>query len=187
MTWTTVGFVLLHVILGAAPVPFVVNGTKQGGWYRRIQLPSWTPPDKLFAPVWTTLYACMGLAVSIISSSATISLGTKKKLLWYWVGHFALNLSWAPTFFGRQQFRLGCFLNVLMMNTLGLTIIPKFYGVDPTAGMLLVPYMAWLTFATLLNAKICALNPTTKGYNDGMFQAQLQKLQEDAARYADGQ
>jgi tryptophan-rich sensory protein len=184
LTWTTLGLVLFHVILGAAPVPFVVNSTKKGGWYRKIALPSWTPPDVVFAPVWTTLYSCMGIAVSIISGSATIGLETKKRILWSWAVHFLLNISWAPTFFGRQQFRAGYIIQILMVLTLAVTVIPPFYAVDPVAGCLLLPYMAWITFATFLNRTICAMNPTVKGYNDGMLQAQIQKLQGDAAKYA---
>lgn len=178
-TWWVVG----HVVGGASPVPFVASATKPGGWYRKISLPSWNPPDKIFGPVWTVLYTCMGLAVSRIWNSSAISATTKKGLMLAWFGHFALNLSWAPTFFGMQRFRAACVTSSLMVMTL-LAIIPRFYQVNPTSAYLLIPYLAWITFATFLNRTICARNPTVKGYNDGMLQAQIQTLQADAAKYA---
>lgn len=176
----TVWWVLSHTTLPFSGVPFVINGTRQGGWYRKIDLPSWTPPDALFGPVWTFLYTCMGLAVSRIAKTSS-SPWRQNPLVILWLAHFVLNMSWAPVFFGLQCFRLGLGISYLLIGSLAF-IFKMFYAVDPTAAFLLVPYALWLSFATFgLNVSICKRNPTKNGYNDGMFQAQLIKLQEEAA------
>jgi len=178
-------WILGHVTLASSGVPIVTKGTRNDGWYRKIDLPSWTPPDKLFGPVWTFLYTCMGLAVSRISKlSSSSSSPTNNPLLIFWAIHFGINLVWAPVFFGLQRFRLGLFISYLMVGSLAV-ILPLFYAVDPISAFLLVPYAFWLSFATFgLNVAICRRNPTKNGYNEGMFQAQLKKLQNDAAVYA---
>jgi benzodiazapine receptor len=182
-TW----WVLSHVAAGAAGAPIVASATRTGGWYRKIDLPSWNPPDWLFGPVWTTLYACMGFAVSRIYHSSNVSAvgaATKNTALLLWAVHFTLNILWAPVFFGLQRFRLGFALSVLMVVTLVMAI-PMFYAINATSAYLLLPYLAWITFATFLNKAICKLNPTERGYNNAMFQAQLAELQDKAAKYAD--
>ena len=180
-------WILGHVTLASSGVPIVTKGTRNDGWYRKIDLPPWTPPDKLFGPVWTFLYSCMGLAVSRISklssSSPTTTMMTNPLLL-FWAIHFGMNLVWAPVFFGLQRFRLGLFISYFLVGSLAI-ILPLFYAVDPISAFLLVPYAFWLSFATFgLNVAICRRNPTKNGYNEGMFQAQLKKLQNDAAVYA---
>jgi benzodiazapine receptor len=183
------GWVVSHIVAGCVGAPIVAKGTKSGGWYRTIDLPSWKPPDWLFGPVWTVLYALMGLAVSRIYNSSnklpTIGSTMKNSALLLWAVHLTLNLIWAPVFFGLQRLRLGFIISTLMVVTL-IMIIPMFYVLNASSAYLLLPYLAWITFATLLNKTICKLNPTQGGYNDAMFQAQLITLQQKAAKYADG-
>lgn len=180
----TVWWVLGHTTLPFSGVPFVINGTREGGWYRKIDLPSWTPPDALFGPVWTFLYTCMGLAVARISKLSAPKPILKNNLVLLWIAHFCLNMSWAPIFFGLQRFRLGLVISYGLVASLGV-ILPLFRAVDPTAAALLIPYGLWLAFATFgLNLSICKRNPTINGYNEGMFQAQLIALQERAAAIA---
>lgn len=184
-TW----WVAAHVAAGCSGAPIVATATKSGGWYRKIDLPSWKPPDWLFGPVWTALYASMGLAVSRIYNSSTklqaVGAIMKNPALLLWAVHFTLNLIWAPVFFGLQRFRLGFFVSALMVVSLAM-VIPMFYAINESSAYLLLPYLAWITFATFLNKAICKLNPTEKGYNNAMFQAQLARLQQEAAKYADG-
>jgi benzodiazapine receptor len=179
---SSVWWVLSHTTLPFSGVRFVINGTREGGWYRKIDLPPWTPPDRLFGPVWTFLYTCMGIAASRIarlSSPSTSPL--KNPLILLWIAHFGLNLSWAPVFFGLQRFRLGLAISYGLIASLAV-IFKLFYSVDPTSAFLLIPYALWLSFATFgLNVSICKRNPTKNGYNEGMFQAQLIQLQEKAA------
>jgi tryptophan-rich sensory protein len=175
---TVVGSAVFHVIAGSAATPFVIKAVKT--WYRRIPLPSWTPPDNIFAPVWTVLYACLGIAAARVASLAKG--GWKSTPILLWAVHLALNLSWAPLFFGLAKLRTGLIVNVLMLATMPF-VLKSYAAVDPTSAVLLLPYLGWLTFATFLNQAICKLNPMDgKGYSNAMLQADIVKLQKDAAK-----
>jgi benzodiazapine receptor len=183
-----------HILGGVTGTPLVVRATKS--WYKRISLPSWTPPNFVFGPVWTTLYGLMGVSVSRIVKSGAPTANAATKL---WAIHYALNLIWAPIFFGMKRLRLGFIVNLVLIATLGLTM-PLFHRIDPLSAYLQVPYFLWLIFATKLNESICCLNPTVggmnaamvqsdlcksgPGYNDAMLQFDIEKLQTAAAKYA---
>lgn len=168
ITW-----VIATIVGGTIGTPFVSSAKKS--WYDRIPKPDWTPPNWIFAPVWVTLYSLMGYAASRVASATSCKL----PLALYGV-HYLLNISWAPIFFGMKRLRLGHVFNIILISTL-LPIIPLFYQVDKLAGILLLPYMAWLFVATALSDGICALNPTQKGYNNAMLEADIYKLQLAAA------
>lgn len=179
---TTAGLVMTHVVGGALPTPIVVAAIKS--WYRQINLPKWTPPDRLFAPVWTVLYASMGCAVARVINSST-----KSMIPWYrttslqlWTVHCILNVSWAPIFFGWKNFRLAAVTNLALLTTLAGTVYGWWNGGHVTSCWLLFPYALWLTFATILNLAICRNNPGP--YNNARFVVDLTKLQRDAAVYA---
>jgi translocator protein len=178
----TAGLVITHVVGGALPTPIVVNAIKS--WYRQINLPKWTPPDRLFAPVWPCLYASMGFAVARVINSST-----KSMIPWYkttslqlWTIHFLLNVSWAPIFFGWKNFRLAAATNFALLTTLAGTIYFWWNGGHITSCLLLLPYALWLSFATILNLAICRSNPGP--YNNARFVVDLKKLQRNAAVYA---
>jgi tryptophan-rich sensory protein len=172
VVWSAIG----HVLGGTIGVPVVANGIKT--WYKKVDLPSWTPPDRIFAPTWTLLYALMGVAAGRVYQRVGKTLP-----IFLWTCHYLLNLSWAPVFFGRKRLRLGLLMNITLWSSLGY-IIPRFYQIDPLSGKLLLPYWVWLTFATALNWSICSRNPTEGGYNNAMFQSDLDRLQQQAAEYA---
>lgn len=196
-SWTY--YSLAHVIGGTTGTPIVISGTKKGSWFDRIPKPSFNPPNSVFGPVWTLLYSLMGVSVSRIVKSTTASSSSVLKL---WYIHYALNLIWAPIFFGLQKFRLGFIISVLLVVSLG-SIMPLYHAIDPIAAYLQVPYLYWLLFATVLNYQFCKLNPMDNWdgkneamrqaelckdgmavYNDVMLQNDLRGLQKDAARYA---
>lgn len=159
-------------------------------WYRQINLPKWLPANWVFAPVWTILYACMGIATSIIislNSASTAKVGSDmiSNILRVWWGHMTLNVIWPFVFFGSQRLKLGLGINLTLLASLVGVIIPTYYVINPIAAYLLLPYALWLTFATKLNQAICALNPTDKdGYNEAKLKAGIIKLQKAAADYA---
>lgn len=175
-TISPLGCAIGSVLGGTTGVPIVAKGINT--WYRKIDLPPWTPPDRIFAPTWTILYAAMGVAAGRVYQRVGMSLPVI-----LWVCHYLVNLSWAPVFFGRKRLRLGLALNFVLLASLGV-IIPLFYQIDSPSGKLLLPYLAWLIFATALNASICKRNPTVDGYNNAMFQSDLASLQDQAASYA---
>ena len=185
-----------HIAGGCTGTPIVIRATRECSWYKRIPKPSFTPPNWVFAPVWTTLYGLMGVAVSRIVR-AGIPTDNAVKL---WAVHYGLNLSWAPVFFGLKRFKTALGINVLLLATLA-GVLKQFYLIDPLSAYLLAPYLIWLSYATVLNWAICRLNPTVngknkaiiqaelcafgEGYNDAMFQYDLKQLQVAAASYAD--
>lgn len=181
-----------HVIGGLIGAPFVMRATRgKFEWYRKISLPSWTPPDAIFGPVWSTLYTLMGLAMGRLWN-ATASNPQQLNILTLalWAVHIVTNILWAPVFFGMKKLRLGAIMNGIMLSTLIPVIFLLGFRVQPVplplTAALLLPYLGWLTFATFLNEDICRRNPIDNGYNDARFQADLVKLQQQAARFADG-
>lgn len=203
-SWTY--YSLAHVIGGTSGTPIVISGTKKGSWFDRIPKPAINPPNFVFGPVWTILYSLMGVSVSRIvkaSSAPSSSSSAAAGVLKLWYGHYALNLLWAPIFFGLKRFRLGFIISSLLVVTLA-RILPLYHAIDPTAAYLQIPYLLWLTFATVLNYQFCVLNPANgigvneamrqdeliksgdgeEGYNDAMLKNDIDKLQRDAAKYA---
>jgi benzodiazapine receptor len=191
-----VSLVLGHVLGGLLGVPVVAGAVNKpsgvdpqdsdlGGWYTRINLPPWTPPNRLFGPVWTLLYASMGWSLHRVLQHPKVTQSRRQIFLIMWSVHFLSNLSWAPVFFGMQRLRLALFINVWLITSLLLWmgLVGHFL---PSAALLLVPYLGWLGFATILNLAIVQRNPTVKGYNEARFQADLLKMRRKAARYADG-
>ena len=175
---TLTGWILTSVIGGAAGSPFVTIATSS--WYRKIELPDWTPPDRIFGPVWTILYSLMGYAAYQVYQKVGLS-HISMKLAFV---HYLINISWAPVFFGMQRLRLGHAMNLAMIATL-LPVMKWFYDIKPASALCLVPYLFWLLFATALSEAICRLNPTVKGYNNAMMEADICKLQKEAAKRAE--
>mmetsp|Transcript_35340 Transcript_35340/g.109476 ORF Transcript_35340/g.109476 Transcript_35340/m.109476 type:complete len:196 (+) Transcript_35340:145-732(+) len=136
------------VVAGALGTPFVVKATDD--WYNdgSLKKPSWTPPDKVFAPVWTLLYASLGLAGR--KAAAAGGLPTMA------VAHFVGNLAWAPLFFGLKKLRAAAALQLALVGSL-YAVFPAFKAAG--AGNLLAPYAAWMAFATALNVDIARRNP----------------------------
>ena len=124
-------------------------------WYRTLEKPGWNPPDAVFAPVWTTLYGLMGVALTLVRRERGSSAAAAQAAFGL---QLALNLAWSFVFFGSRDPRgaLGV-VGMLWLAILG-TIV-AFWRVRPAAALLLVPYLAWVSFASLLNAEIVRRNP----------------------------
>lgn len=165
-----------HVIAGNLATPFVIQAVTT--WYARIPLPSWTPPNGIFAPVWLALYASIGVAVARVARVR----GWQSSPVALWGIHMALNLWWAPLFFGMAKLRAALIVNCIMVASLPV-LMALFAAVDPTAALLLVPYTVWVSFATVLNYAICKLNPMDgAGYSNAMLEAGIAKLRKEAAQ-----
>lgn len=183
-TATTAALAVGHVIGGSLAVPLVFKATSS--WYKKIALPKWTPPDRVFGPVWTFLYACMGIALARVIQRLPAGgvPAWKSPAVLLWIFHYALNLSWAPIFFSAKRLRLGLWINYLLVGTL-TAVVFLFWKSNPTSAALLVPYALWLAYATALNQAICKLNPTdSNGYNAAKFEDELIRLQKKAATFA---
>jgi translocator protein len=123
-----------------------------GDWYAALNKPSFNPPDWIFGPVWTVLYVMIGVAGWRIWKVAPKSAA----MLW-WFAQMALNAAWSPTFFGLRQMGLALVVILALWLVIGATIRAA-WPLDRPAALLLVPYLAWVSFATVLNAALWKLN-----------------------------
>ena len=121
-------------------------------WYAFLNKPTFSPPNWLFGPVWTILYTLIGISLY------RIWIKNKKGSLNLFILHLILNAAWSPIFFGLKNLGLA-FLVILMMDVSLVIIIKRFIKLDKLAGYLLIPYLLWISFATVLNFSIWKLNP----------------------------
>ncbi|KRE09775.1 hypothetical protein ASE63_04425 [Bosea sp. Root381] len=142
--------VLASVIGSAATVPQIPE------WYAGLAKPPFNPPNWVFGPVWTTLFGMMAYAVFRILRLPAASPG-RAAALWLYHVQLVLNLLWSCVFFGLNS-PLGGILVILPLLALVLATIKAFGRLDKAAPLLLWPYAAWVSFATLLNVSIWWLN-----------------------------
>jgi benzodiazapine receptor len=134
----------------------MINAKAIPTWYAFINRPSFAPPNWLFAPVWTALYVMMGIALFLIWRQGAGHPGVKAALVAF-VVQLVLNALWTPVFFGLRSLLGALVIIVLMWIAILITII-KFFPLSRTAAILLIPYLAWVSFATALNAGFYSLN-----------------------------
>jgi benzodiazapine receptor len=141
-------------LVGVLGTPFTVAAIPT--WYESLNKPFFSPPNWIFGPVWTLLYMFMGIAFYLVFIK-----GYKKQNIKtasnYFLAQLALNFIWTPIFFGLRSPLFGLIIIVAMWILIILTM-KKFYPISKPAFYLLVPYLLWVTFATLLNGAILVLN-----------------------------
>ncbi|MES2274519.1 MAG: TspO/MBR family protein [Bacteroidota bacterium] len=125
-------------------------------WYITLNKPSFTPPNWLFPVAWTTLYILIAISAYLVWQLRDGS-RTCKTAIWIYVIQLALNFSWSIVFFGMHQIMGGLIVIVALLVTIILNI-SWFNRFSRTAAWLLVPYLLWVSYATLLNISICVLN-----------------------------
>lgn len=122
-------------------------------WYSSLNKPSFAPPNFIFGPIWITLYFLIGIALYLIWTSRK---NIKGALFLFWI-HLFFNATWSIAFFGLRSPLLG-FINILILLFLILVVIYKFWKINKLAGALFLPYLVWVSFATVLNYNILILN-----------------------------
>jgi tryptophan-rich sensory protein len=122
-------------------------------WYRTIAKPSWTPPDAVFGPVWTVLYIMMAVAAWLVWLTRD---RTGPALVLFFV-QLALNLLWSLLFFTARSPGWALIEAVFLWSAVLATMV-AFFNRSRLAGWLFVPYLAWVSFATVLNAAIWWMN-----------------------------
>jgi benzodiazapine receptor len=152
-----VGWLALCLAAGAVGAVASVDAAT---FYAELERPSWAPPAWLFGPVWTALYAAMGVAAWLVWRRPKSEL--RRMALTLFVAQLAANVLWSWLFFA---WRLGAwsFAEVVLLWLLILATIVAFYRVRPIAAMLLVPYLAWVGFASALNFTVWRANPDLLG------------------------
>jgi len=124
-------------------------------WYAALEKPIFTPPGWLFAPAWTTLFILMGISLFLVWRKRGHP--QFKPALVFFIVQFILNILWSALFFGLRSPLLGLIEIAVLWVTILLTII-YFFKVSRPAGVLLVPYILWVSFASLLNCYVWILN-----------------------------
>jgi translocator protein len=125
------------------------------GWFQTIEKPSFNPPSWVFAPVWTTLYILMGIGFYLVWVSPRSQLKTRAMMLYFI--QLALNGAWSFIFFYSQEPGWAFAEIMLLWLSIFVTMI-LFWRISATAGWTLVPYLAWVSFAAVLNYSIWQLN-----------------------------
>jgi benzodiazapine receptor len=125
-------------------------------WYPTLAKPAFTPPGWVFGPVWTVLYLLMGTAAFLVWQKGGRSQVARISLGWFLV-QLVLNALWTPVFFGLHRIGWALVVIVSLWTSLVATIC-SFFRVSLAAALLLVPYLLWVSFATVLNAAIWRLN-----------------------------
>jgi tryptophan-rich sensory protein len=128
----------------------------RGPWYEALAKPVWMPPGWLFGPVWTFLYALMGAALFLVLQKGWTAGGVKWAVTLFAV-QLALNFAWSPVFFRFQSLGGSVALIIVLWLMIGWTVA-AFWSVRDWAGALLLPYWAWVTFATALNTTLWRMN-----------------------------
>ena len=123
--------------------------------YRTLETPPWQPPNWLFAPVWTTLYALMAVAAWLVWRRWGFA-GARTALVVYLV-QLALNAAWSWLFFGRHDIPMALADILVLLAAIVLTLV-LFWKKHRVAGALLLPYLAWVSFATVLTWTLNRLN-----------------------------
>ena len=145
-------FILVTSAVGAAASAFTEPNI--AGWYAGLVHPAFAPPNWLFAPLWATLYVVMAVAAWRVWRIA----GTKSPETTTYILQLIFNFAWSAIFFAAHQIGLALIeICVLLVLILATTIL--FWRRDRLAGLLFLPYLAWTSFATVLNYAFWSLNP----------------------------
>ena len=134
----------------------VANSGYGNDWFAALRKPDFMPPAWAFPVAWTTLYICLGLALALILHAR----GARGRPLaiTLFVAQLILNFAWSPLFFGAHKVNLA-FWVIVAMVLLAAAAAFLFFRIRRAAGLLMVPYLAWLLFAGALNHSIGTLNP----------------------------
>lgn len=140
---------LVLVVGGGLAIGYI---TLPGAWYAGLVKPSFNPPNWIFAPVWTVLYVLIALVGWRVWDRG---LATAQQ---FWWAQLVLNFLWSPSFFGLQQMGLALVVILLLLISI-IGFIKVSWSTERTSAILFLPYLAWVAFATLLNASFYWLNP----------------------------
>lgn len=153
-TWKFIVSIIGCELVGLLGTPFTISAIPS--WYANLNKPFFAPPNWLFGPAWTLLYFLMGVAFYLIWKQ-----GWQKKKNRiagkYFLTQLVLNFVWSPIFFGLRAPLLGLIVIIAMWIMIVATM-KKFYPLSKLAFYLLIPYLMWVSFATLLNGAIVMLN-----------------------------
>lgn len=129
-------------------------------FYSRLARPEWAPPPTLFGPVWTALYALMGIAAWLVWRAGGFQAARTAITLFF--AQLSANALWSWLFFAWHRGGLA-FADIILLLALVAATLIAFWRIRPLAGVLLIPYLLWVSFATALNYSVWQLNPQVLG------------------------
>ena len=132
------------------------NSGYGNGWFDALKKPSFMPPGAAFGIVWPILYALLGVALAMILTESTSERRKNAVVLFFF--QLVLNFAWSPVFFAGHDIVLAKVI-IFAMAAIAAAAAGQFFRIRPAAGLLMVPYLAWLVFAAVLNTTIEQLNP----------------------------
>lgn len=133
----------------------IFTADKIDTWYQTLEKPFSQPPNWLFGPVWVLLYTCLGIVLVRLWQAQKNKY--RKKALGWFIVQMVLNALWTPIFFGAEAIGIGFGIISLLIVSIGMTMY-YLYRLDRVSCYLLVPYLLWVVYATLLNGAIWWLN-----------------------------
>ncbi len=147
----------LAACFGAGLIGSLFTRAAIPNWYVLLQKPFFTPPNWLFAPVWFLLFVLMGISAFLVWRKGIKVFQVREGLVIFII-QLVLNTLWSYAFFGLKSPLWGLVVIVPLWTAILLTMI-NFYRVSKTASFLLIPYILWVSYATVLNFSIYLLNP----------------------------
>ena len=155
--WSRIAIVTAPLIVLLGSASGWLSGSGYGNaWFEALQKPFFMPPGWVFGVVWPVLYLLMGIALAMILAESQ-SPRRRKALILFFV-QLALNFAWSPVFFAAHDITLAKYV-IFVMAVIAAAAAGQFMRLRKPAGLLLVPYLAWLIFAATLNSAIEDLNP----------------------------
>ena len=144
------------IVLTGSAIGWLSNSGYENGWFAALEKPFFMPPGWAFGVVWPILYALMGIALAMILAEPP-SPRRRTALALFFV-QLALNFAWSPIFFAAHDITLAKYV-IFLMAAVAAAVAGQFLRLRRPAGLLMLPYLAWLVFAAMLNSGIERLNP----------------------------
>lgn len=149
-------FAAILVCQGAGLLGTLFTAVGLKSWYGTLLKPTFNPPSWVFGPVWTVLFLMMGVSLYLVWERAAPDESGSRAMTWFFV-QLALNILWSFCFFALKSPLLGLIEIMFLLAAIVVTLM-TFWKVSRTAGVLLLPYLAWVSFAALLTFSIWRLN-----------------------------
>ncbi len=149
--------IMVATCLAAGYFGSIATDSGNDAWYDSLVKPVFNPPSWLFGPVWTTLYIMMGIAAGLVWSRIDVERPLVRKAMIFFAIQLVLNVLWSFLFFMFNNMLLAL-IEIVLLWLLIFETYNLFKKVNKIAGYLLIPYLAWVAFATLLNASLWWLN-----------------------------
>lgn len=149
-------FISIAICQAAGILGSFFTRTSVSTWYRTLVKPPFAPPNWLFAPVWTTIFVMMGISLYLIIKPDN-AMAVNKKALTVFAFQLIFNILWSAAFFGLRSPLAGLAV-IFALWLLIIFNIVEFYKISRAAGILLIPYLLWVSFALVLNFEYWRLN-----------------------------